>query len=108
MIIGELGSVIHSDVCIEKLAPHLQRRRILTHEECNFFVSQQNGPNAQSNKIEKFTEALAKAADRPSTNCVKCLYLALLDSLDEQICRSNASHLRVANYLRKKGKDYFL
>lgn len=104
MIIGRIGGVIHSDVCIEKLASHLYNRSILTLEETNFYVSQQNGPNARSNKVEKFTQALAKVADVPSANCVKCLYLALLDSVDEQICRSNESHLRVANYLRKQGK----
>ena len=100
--------MIRSEVSIEKLAPHLQHRRILTPEESNFYVSQQNGPNARSDKVEKFTQALVKVANRPSANCVKCLYLALLDSLDEEICGSNECHLRVANYLRKQGKVQFL
>lgn len=108
VIIGRLGSVIRSDVCIEKLAFHLQRRNILTLEEYNFYVSPLDGPNARSTKVEQFTKALVAAANRPRANCLKCLYLTLLDSIDEQICRDTECHLSVANYLRKEGKVFAL
>ena len=105
VIIGRLSSVIHSDVCIEKLVPHLYCRKILTHGECDFYVSPLNCPNARSTKVEQLTQALSKAANRPRANWARCLYLALLDSFDEEICGSNEclTHHRVANYLRKQG-----
>lgn len=106
MIIGRLAGVMRSEVCIAKLAQFLHRRRILNTEEYKYFSSKQSGPNAETEKLSSFQTTLAKVAEYPNAECIKHLYLALMDSFDDNV-RECDGHFGVANYLRKQSEFFF-
>ena len=104
-IIGELFQGMPSNICIEKLAPILHRRDIVNDEDLGYLVGcpQPPPPNYDTEKRHYFMLTLLKAAAIPSANCIKNLYLSLLDSFELSPCSKTQRHLSVAHYLRRKG-----
>ena len=104
-VIGDLYDVIRSYVCIEKLAPFLERRRIIDSENCRYFVSQSAlTPDFETQKLNALVTILKKVAKYPSGDCVKRLYLSLWDVYEHHDFAGAQHHRDVALYLRKRGK----
>ena len=104
-MIGDLYNVIRSYVCIEKLAPFLEQRKIIDPENCRYFVSQNAfTPDFETQKLNALVIILKKVAKYPSGECVKCLYLSLWDVYEHHDFAGAQQHRDVALYLRKRGK----
>ena len=103
-VIGELHNVMESCVRIEKLAPFLERRRILDLRQCGYFVSQNAlDPDHETRKLNELVMKLQRAADFPEGECVRSLYLSLCDVSEQDDLASAQQHRHVASYLRKQG-----
>ena len=103
-MIGDLYNVIRTCVCIENLAPVLEQRKILSPEECRFFVSQNVfAADFETRKLNDLVMILKRVAKYPGGGCVRSLYLSLCDVYEQDDLASAQQHRHVASYLRKRG-----